>query len=87
MNGGRTADGGSMFGESVFYSDQDNVENAMSLADEMTKAQSVHSPEIERLQKQLLSTRRYPYEEDLSSFMWICSGAANHGVVMVRNII
>ncbi|XP_075991591.1 JNK-interacting protein syd isoform X5 [Anticarsia gemmatalis] len=85
LNGGRTPDGGCMIGESVFYANQeDKSENTMSLAYEMSKAQSVHSPEVEQINQQLQSTQSVEYtEKNLSSLVWICSSNQNKGIVMV----
>ncbi|PZC79765.1 hypothetical protein B5X24_HaOG215856 [Helicoverpa armigera] len=84
LNGGRTPDGGCMVGESVFYANQDDkTENTMSLAYEMSKAQSVHSPEVEQINQQLQSTQNVEYtEKNLSSLVWICSSNQNKGIVM-----
>ncbi|XP_075991589.1 JNK-interacting protein syd isoform X3 [Anticarsia gemmatalis] len=85
LNGGRTPDGGCMIGESVFYANQeDKSENTMSLAYEMSKAQSVHSPEVEQINQQLQSTQSVEYtEKNLSSLVWICSSNQNKGIVMI----
>nr|XP_049704169.1 JNK-interacting protein 3 isoform X2 [Helicoverpa armigera] len=85
LNGGRTPDGGCMVGESVFYANQDDkTENTMSLAYEMSKAQSVHSPEVEQINQQLQSTQNVEYtEKNLSSLVWICSSNQNKGIVMI----
>ncbi|CAB3254107.1 unnamed protein product [Arctia plantaginis] len=64
LNGGRTPDGGCMIGESVFYANQDvKTENTMSLAYEMSKAQLVHSPEVEEINQQIESTHNVEYTE------------------------
>ncbi|CAH0703273.1 unnamed protein product [Spodoptera exigua] len=85
LNGGRTPDGGCMVGESVFYANpEDKTENTMSLAYEMNKAQSVHSPEVEEINQQLQSTQSVEYtEKNLSSLVWICSSNQNKGIVMI----
>ncbi|KPJ21227.1 C-Jun-amino-terminal kinase-interacting protein 4 [Papilio machaon] len=89
LNGGRTSDGGCMIGDSVFYpndseDDNDDEQNTMCLAYEMTKAESVHSPEINEIDQQLQSTRVPEHsEKNLSSLVWICSSTQNDGVVMV----
>ncbi|KAJ8736915.1 hypothetical protein PYW07_000186 [Mythimna separata] len=86
LNGGRTPDGGCMVGESVFYANPEDkaLENPMSLAYEMSKAQSVHSPEVEQINQQLQSTQSVEYtEKNLSSLVWICSSNQNKGIVMI----
>ncbi|XP_072930761.1 JNK-interacting protein 3 isoform X3 [Epargyreus clarus] len=85
LNGGRTPDGGCMIGESVFYAkDEDKAENTMCLAYEMSKAQSMHSPEVEQICRQLQSTQHVEhFEKNLSSLVWICSSTQNKGVVMI----
>ncbi|XP_045541958.1 JNK-interacting protein 3 isoform X3 [Papilio machaon] len=89
LNGGRTSDGGCMIGDSVFYpndseDDNDDEQNTMCLAYEMTKAESVHSPEINEIDQQLQSTRVPEHsEKNLSSLVWICSSTQNDGVVMI----
>ncbi|XP_030040347.1 JNK-interacting protein 3 isoform X5 [Manduca sexta] len=85
LNGGRTPDGGCMIGESVFYAKEDDkTDNNMSLAYEMSKAQSVHSPEVEQINRQLHSTHNVEYtEKNLSSLVWICSSTQTKGVVMI----
>ncbi|CAH0684325.1 unnamed protein product [Chilo suppressalis] len=82
LNGGLTPDGGCMVGESVFYDDK--PENTMCLAYEMSKAQSVHSPEVEQINRQLQSTLSVERtEKNLSSLVWICSCTQTKGVVMI----
>ncbi|XP_026315689.1 JNK-interacting protein 3-like isoform X2 [Hyposmocoma kahamanoa] len=85
LNGGRTPDGGCMIGESVFYAkDDDKAENTLCLAYEMSKAQSVHSPEVEQINRQLHSTHSVERsEKNLSSLVWICSSTQTKGVVMI----
>ncbi|XP_012549032.3 JNK-interacting protein 3 isoform X1 [Bombyx mori] len=85
LNGGRTPDGGCMIGESVFYANEDDkTENNMSLAYEMSKAQSAHSPEVEQISRQLQSTQSVEYtEKNLSSLVWICASTQAKGVVMI----
>ncbi|XP_052751330.1 JNK-interacting protein 3 isoform X2 [Galleria mellonella] len=84
LNGGRTPDGGCMIGGSVFYAKEDKNESAMCLAYEMSKAQSVHSPEVEEINQQLQSTQNVgAIEKNLSSIVWICSSTQTKGVVMI----
>ncbi|XP_060809868.1 JNK-interacting protein 3 isoform X2 [Amyelois transitella] len=84
LRGGRTPDGGCMVGESVFYAkEEDRPENALCLAEEMSKAQQ-HSPEVEEINKQLQSTHSIEHSErNLSSYVWICSSTPTKGVVMI----
>ncbi|XP_068621109.1 JNK-interacting protein 3 isoform X5 [Battus philenor] len=84
LNGGRTPDGGCMIGESVFYAKDDKAGNTMCLAYEMSKAQSVHSPEVEQINQQLQSTQIMEHsEKNLSSLVWICSSTQTKGIVMI----
>lgn len=85
LTGGRTSDGGCMIGESVFYANPDDkTDNTMSLAYEMSKAQSVHSDEVEEINQQIQSTHNVEYtEKNLSSLVWICSSNQNKGIVMI----
>lgn len=51
---------------------------------EMSKAQLVHSPEVEQINRQLHSTHSVERsEKNLSSLVWICSSTQTKGVVMV----
>lgn len=53
----------------------------------MSKAQSVHSPEVEQINQQLQSTQSVEYtEKHLSSLVWICSSNQNKGIVMVSRV-
>ncbi|KAI8431110.1 hypothetical protein MSG28_001165 [Choristoneura fumiferana] len=84
LSGGRTPDGGCMVGESVFYSkDDEKSDNTMCLAEEMSKA-TLHSPEVEQINRQLQSTQNAGRaEQSLSSLVWICSSTQTKGVVMI----
>ncbi|XP_063372894.1 JNK-interacting protein 3 [Cydia amplana] len=83
LSGGRTPDGGCMIGESVFYAKEDDKDNTLCLAEEMSKA-SLHSPEVEQINRQLQSTHSLEHsEKNLSSFVWICASTQNKGVVMI----
>lgn len=60
------------------------IHNCAFSALEMSKAQSVHSPEVEQINRQLQSTQSVEYiEKNLSSLVWICSSTQAKGCVMV----
>ncbi|CAH2104031.1 unnamed protein product [Euphydryas editha] len=80
--GGRTPDGGCMVGDSVFYDGREKLQDAMSLAYEMSKAQSANSPDVEQGDEQL-PTSPEPTENTLSSLVWICATTKNKGIVMI----
>lgn len=87
LSGGLTPDGGCMIGESVFYTEDIEATDATttSLAEEINKATTAHSEEVEEISRQIESTHiTDSSEKNLSSYVWICCSTQDHGVVMVR---
>lgn len=79
MSGGRTRDGGSMIGGSVFYADE---------AREVTNAKSEVEDAVEHLDKELQENEQRQLEaeqleQQLSSLVWICTSTQKMSKVTV----
>ncbi|TRY83776.1 hypothetical protein DNTS_025261, partial [Danionella cerebrum] len=81
LSGGRTPDGGSMVGASVFYKDVSGGEESQR---RKNKRRSGSQSSLERLEQELTEQQqelRHP--EDLSSLVWICTSTHSSSKVCV----
>ncbi|XP_078257623.1 C-Jun-amino-terminal kinase-interacting protein 4-like isoform X2 [Rhinoraja longicauda] len=78
LSGGKTRDGGSIFGASVFYNDVSGSEP------ESCKLQRGSQNSLDRLEQELKEQEKEQrYQEDMSSLVWICTSTHSTGKVVV----
>eukprot|EP00062_Callorhinchus_milii_P022838 gi/632981041/ref/XP_007907372.1/ PREDICTED: C-Jun-amino-terminal kinase-interacting protein 4 isoform X5 [Callorhinchus milii] len=78
VSGGKTRDGGSIFGASVFYSD------APGLEIEHSKQRSGSQSSLDRLEQELKEQEKELRQQDeVSSLVWICTSTHSTGKVIV----
>ncbi|XP_059804158.1 C-Jun-amino-terminal kinase-interacting protein 4-like isoform X1 [Hypanus sabinus] len=78
LSGGKTRDGGSIFGASVFYNDVTGSEP------ESSKQQRGSQSSLDRLEQELKEQEKeLRHQEELSSLVWICTSTHSTGKVVV----
>ncbi|KAG8446007.1 hypothetical protein GDO86_013761 [Hymenochirus boettgeri] len=78
LSGGKTRDGGSIIGASVFYSDVPGAERD----DQKTRSDSQSS--LEKLEQELkVQQRELRHQDDLSSLVWICTSTHSSTKVII----
>ncbi|XP_041072872.1 C-Jun-amino-terminal kinase-interacting protein 4-like isoform X1 [Carcharodon carcharias] len=78
LSGGKTRDGGSIFGASVFYNDMSGSEP------ESNKQRRGSQSSLDRLELELKEQEKeLRHQEELSSLVWICTSTHSTGKVVV----
>ncbi|XP_053564398.1 C-Jun-amino-terminal kinase-interacting protein 4 isoform X2 [Bombina bombina] len=78
LSGGKTRDGGSIIGASVFYSDIPGAE------DDSQKQRSESQSSIEKLEHELkLQQKELRHQDELSSLVWICTSTHSSTKVII----